>query len=307
MLEEWEEYQSILKEAKGEGSYQDWAKNQNKEFKAATIDKGEQPNTAPYTKSRPMNPKSGLGPLEEADDLVPEINDDLNRELWGEDDKIKSEIAVKLLKIAEDFYKKLDIPADILNITLTGSMANYNWTEKSDLDVHIVIDYSAVDDNVELVEKYLAEAKTNWNRNHEIMINGHEVELYVQNINEPHHSTGVYSIMDNNWLIRPEPAEFEVSEDAIKQKYKSIQDTVKMIEKLQKEQKYEEVYGDTDRLKAKIRNYRQSGLETGGEFSVENLVFKALRNGGELEQMSNLKREAYDNMMSVNEDTRKKR
>ena len=306
MLEEWEEYHSILKEMKTTKAVQGKYRKQWKKG-LAIASKGGQPNTAPYTKTAPPLGKSGLGPLEEADDLVPEINDDLNRELWGEDDKIKSEIAVKLLKIAEDFYKKLDIPADILNITLTGSMANYNWTEKSDLDVHIVIDYSAVDDNVELVEKYLAEAKTNWNRNHEIMINGHEVELYVQNINEPHHSTGVYSIMDNNWLIRPEPAEFEVSEDAIEQKYKSMQDTVKMIEKLQKEQKYEEVHGDTDRLKAKIRNYRQSGLETGGEFSVENLVFKALRNGGELKKLSDLKREAYDNMMSINEATRKKR
>ena len=79
-----------------------------------------------------------------------------------------------------------------------------------------------------------------------------------------------------------------------------------MIEKLQKEKKYEEVYGDTDRLKCKIRNYIQSGLETGGEFSVENLVFKALRNGGELEKLSDLKREAYDNMMSIKEVHRKK-
>ena len=306
MTEEWKEYKSILREAREQGSYQNWAKNQNKKFKAATIDKGEQSNTAPYVKSRPMNPKSGLGPLEEAEELVPEIKEDLNRDIWDEDNKIKPKIAVKLLRIAEDFYKKLDIPADILNITLTGSMANYNWTEKSDLDLHIVIDYSSVDENIELVEKYLSEAKTNWNRNHEIMIKGHEVEIYVQNINEPHHSTGVYSIMDNDWLIVPEPAEFEVSENAIEQKYKSIQDTIKMIEKLQKDKKYEEVYGDTDRLKSKIRNYRQSGLETGGEFSVENLVFKALRNGGELETLSDLKREAYDNMMSVNEAKREK-
>jgi len=306
MLEEWEEYQSILKEAREQGSYQDWAKNQNKEFKADTIDKGKQPNTAPYVKSRPMNPKSGLGPMEEEVSLVPDIKEDLNRDIWNKADRIKPKIAVKLLRIAEDFYKKLDIPADILNITLTGSMANYNWTDKSDLDLHIVIDYSAVDENVELVEKYLSEAKTNWNRNHEIMIEGHEVEIYVQNINEPHHSTGVYSILDNDWLIVPEPAEFEVSEDAIEQKYKSIQQTIEMIEKLQKDKKYEEVYGDTDRLKGKIRNYRQSGLETGGEFSVENLVFKALRNGGELERLSDLKREAYDNMMSINEARRKK-
>jgi len=305
MLEEWEEYQSILKEMKTtqvvQGKYRkQWKKG------LAVASKGGQPNTAPYIKTVPPLGKSGLGPLEESDDLVPDIKEDLNRGIWNEDDKIKSEIAVKLLRIAEDFYKKLDIPADILNITLTGSMANYNWTEKSDLDLHIVIDYSSVDENVELVEKYLSEAKTNWNRNHEIMIDGHEVEIYVQNINEPHHSTGVYSILDNDWLIVPEPAEFEVSEDAIEQKYKSIQQTIEMIEKLQKDKKYEEVYGDADRLKGKIRNYRQSGLETGGEFSVENLVFKALRNGGELEKMSDLKREAYDNMMSINEAKRKK-
>jgi len=306
MLEEWKEYQSILKEMKTtqvvQGKYRkQWKKG------LAMASKGGQPNTAPYTNSAPPLGKSGLGALEESDDLVPEIKEDLNRDIWNKADRIKPKVAVKLLRIAEDFYKKLDIPADILNITLTGSMANYNWTEKSDLDLHIVIDYSAVDENVELVEKYLSEAKTNWNRNHEIMIKGHEVEIYVQNINEPHHSSGVYSILDNDWLIVPEPAEFEVSENAIEQKYKSIQDTIRMIEDLQKDKKYEEVYGDTDRLKGKIRNYRQSGLETGGEFSVENLVFKALRNGGELEKLSNLKREAYDSMMSVQEAKRKKR
>tara|TARA_Y100001973_G_C5188598_1_gene329422 strand:- start:892 stop:1809 length:918 start_codon:yes stop_codon:yes gene_type:complete len=305
MLEEWEEYRNILKEMKTTQQVQNAYKKQGDQA-LAQLDKGDQPNTAPYVKKRPPRGKSGLGPLEEAESLVPEIKEDLNRDIWDEDNKIKSKIAVKLLRIAEDFYKKLDIPADILNITLTGSMANYNWTDKSDLDLHILIDYSAVDENTELVKKYLSEAKTNWNRNHEIMFDGHEVEIYVQDINEPHHSTGVYSIMDNDWLIIPEPAEFEVSEDAIGQKYKSIQDTIKMIEKLQKEKKYEEVYGDTDRLKGKIRNYRQSGLETGGEFSVENLVFKALRNGGELERLSDLKREAYDNMMSVNEAKRKK-
>ena len=305
MLEEWEEYQSILSEIE---PYQVKVRNKiNPAFKKATMLNGGIPNTAPYThKISAKSGKSGLGPMEEEVSVVPEIKEDLNRDIWDEDNKIKPKIAVKLLRIAEDFYKKLDIPADILNITLTGSMANYNWTDKSDLDLHIVIDYSSVDENIELVEKYLSEAKTNWNRNHEIMIKGHEVEIYVQNINEPHHSTGVYSILDNDWLIVPEPAEFRVSEDAIEQKYKSIQDTIKMIDGLQKEKKYEEVYGDTDRLKGKIRNYRQSGLETGGEFSVENLVFKALRNGGELEKLSDLKREAYDSMMSVNEAKRKK-
>jgi hypothetical protein len=185
-------------------------------------------------------------------------------------------------------------------------MANYNWTSKSDLDLHIVIDYGAADDNIELVRQYLIQAKVNWNRSHEIIIKDHEVEVYVQNINEPHHSTGVYSLLDDEWIYKPQRAEFEVSEDAIKQKFDALKETIKMIEKLQKEERYEEAYGDSDRLKEKLRNYRQSGLETGGEFSVENLVFKALRNEGELETLSNLKRDAYDGMMSISEAQRKR-
>jgi predicted nucleotidyltransferase len=244
--------------------------------------------------------------MEEEVSLIPEIKEDLNRDIWNDDNRLKPEIADRLVRIAEDFYKKLELPAHILNITLTGSMANYNWTDKSDLDVHIVIDYSAVDEDIELVRKYLMEAKINWNRSHEIMIKAHEVEIYVQNINEPHHSTGVYSILDEEWVIEPSPVDFEVSEDAVKQKTDGLREAIKMIEKLQKEGKHEEVYGDSDRLKEKLRKFRQGGLEQGGEFSVENLVFKALRNGGELETLSNLKSESYDTIMSIKEGKGKK-
>jgi len=304
-LEEWEEYQSILREMKTTALVQKRYKKQGAQA-LAQLDKGGQPNTAPYTKARPPRGKSGLGPMEEEVNLIPEIKEDLNRDIWNDDNRLKPEIADKLVRIAEDFYKKLELPAPILNITLTGSMANYNWTDKSDLDVHIVIDYSAVDEDIELVRKYLMEAKINWNRSHEIMIKGHEVEIYVQNIGEPHHSTGVYSILDEEWVIEPLPVDFEVSEDAVKQKTDGLRETIKMIEKLQKEGKYEEAYGDSDRLKEKLRKFRQGGLESGGEFSVENLVFKALRNGGELETLSNLKRESYDAIMSIREAKGKK-
>jgi len=302
VLEEWEEYQSILKEVE---PYQKWARAQNRRFKK-WMRKGPKRKAAPYTKEPVLQGKSGLGPLEEKEQLVPEIKEELNQDIWDENEKIRPEIAKKLLMIARDFYEGLDLPAPVLNVTLTGSMANYNWTSKSDLDLHIVIDYSAVDENIELVRQYLIQAKVNWNRSHEIIIKDHEVEVYVQNINEPHHSTGVYSLLDDEWIYKPERAEFEVSEDAIKQKFDALKETIKMIEKLQKEERYEEAYGDSDRLKEKLRNYRQSGLETGGEFSVENLVFKALRNEGELETLSNLKRDAYDGMMSISEAQRKR-
>ena len=145
------------------------------------------------------------------------------------------------------------------------------------------------------------EAKSNWNRNHEIMIKGHEVEIYVQDSNEPHHSTAVYSILKRKWEIVPIRAEFEVSEDAIHQKSEAIKSMIAMIEDMFDEGRYEEVYGDAERLRSKLRNYRQCGLESGGEYSVENLVFKLLRNEEEIDKLHNMKKEAYDAMMSVDE------
>ena len=299
MTTEWDEYKSILSELE---PYQKWAKRQNRRFKK-WMRTGKKRPASPYTVEPVLQGKSGLGPLEEVSN-IPEIKEELNTDIWTSDDKLKPEISEKLLRIAEDFYEKLDLPAPILDITFTGSLANYNWTEMSDIDLHILIDYTDVNEDIELVRKYLMEAKTNWNRNHEITIKGHEVEIYVQNAAEPHHSTGVYSIMNDEWDIKPEPQTFSVSEDAVNQKAEALMSSVEMIEKLKSEGKFEEVYGEADRLRDKLSKYRQSGLETGGEFSVENLVFKALRNNEYLSKLSDLKREAYDELMTVKENER---
>jgi len=294
-LEEWEEYQSIIKEIE---PYQKWAKSQNKKFKKWAFDKGPNPNTAPYTKPYPKNPKSGLGPLEEAEAM--EIHDELDAVFW-KDGKLNQKVRDKLLQIAVQFYEKLDLPATILDITLTGSEANYNYSAGSDLDLHVVINYSDVDDNLKLVKDFLTMAKTNWNRNHEILLKNHEVEIYVQNINEPHHSTGVYSLLNDTWVIKPVHKEFNTSEQAVEQKARAIENLIEMVLELKLKKQYEEAFGEADRLMQKIVKYRQCGLEKGGEFSVENLVFKTLRHNDYLKKLSDLKREAYDKLMSLTE------
>jgi hypothetical protein len=299
-MKEWEEYQSILREIQSEGSYQSYATKQNTKFKE-WLGTGPKRYTSPYTSSAPTTSRTGLGPLAESEDIIPEIKDDLNREIWDDNNKLYPEISEKLLRIARDFYEKLELPAEILDITFTGSMANYNWTNKSDIDLHIIIDYAAVDENIELVRNYLMEAKSNWNRNHEIMIKDHEVEIYVQNANEPHHSTAVYSILKNEWEIEAEKQNFEVSESAVRQKAEAIETNIKLIEDIYENGRYEESYGDSDRLRAKLSKYRQCGLEHGGEYSVENLVFKYLRNSGLLEVLADIKKNSYDGMMSLGE------
>lgn len=301
MTKEWTEYLEILSEMRTTTDVQKGYVGQRNSFMKDMFG-GEQPNTAPYTRPRPPRGKSGLGPLEEDIPLIPEIKEDLNRDIWDENDKLKSEIAQKLLKIARDFYEGLDLAVPILDITITGSIANYNWTEKSDIDLHILIDYAAENEDLELVKKFLSQAKTNWNKNHEIMIKDHEVEVYVQDSNEPHHSTGVYSILNDDWIIKPEKAEFQVSEDDVKKKSQCFMDAIDSIEKTKRESNVEEAYGDAYRLAEKLKNYRQSGLEAGGEFSVENLVFKSLRNSDYIGKLYDLKGETYDSIMSLREE-----
>jgi len=302
-MKEWNEYKSIMSEVE---DFQKKMTALNNRSKERLLTKGGQRNTTPYTirpsLARSKSAPPGFGAIGESEvDLVPEIQDDLNRDIWDDDNKLKPEIAEKLTQIAEDFYEKLDLPTPILDITFTGSMANYNWTNLSDIDLHIVVDYTAINENQELVRNYLMEAKSNWNRNHDIKIKGHEVEIYVQDSNEPHHSTAVYSIANDDWVIKPHRKRFEASEDAIRQKADAFIARIDLLQKLSDEGKHEEVYGDSDRLREKLRKYRQSGLEKGGEFSTENLVFKFLRNSEEIERIYDMKKEAYDAMMSVEE------
>jgi hypothetical protein len=302
-MKEWNEYKTLLCEVE---EFQKKMIRKHKAGKKRILATGKQPNTAPYTQKpsmeRSKSAPPGFGAIGESEvEVVPELKDDLNRDIWNEDNKLKPEISEKLLRIAKDFYEKLDLPAPILDITLTGSMANYNWTDLSDIDLHIVIDYADVNEDLVLVKNYLMEAKSNWNRAHDIRIKNHEVEIYVQDSAEPHHSTAVYSVLNDAWVIKPKVKTFEVSEDAVRQKAEHF---VKMIEDVKNrfgEDRFEEVYGDTSRLREKLGNYRQSGLESGGEYSVENLVFKYLRNTDEIGKLMDLKRDAYDAMMSVKE------
>jgi|TARA_R110000824_G_scaffold254331_1_gene443365 hypothetical protein len=227
-----------------------------------------------------------------------EVNDSLVPEIW-ENDRLKAEVREKLLKIASDFL--IDMPFDLEpdDITLTGSLANYNWSKYSDVDLHILYDFSKVDENRELVIQFFKNLQTNWNNRHDIYMSGYEVEIYFQNSTEPHISTGVYSIQNDEWLTKPKPVAASIDYANIEKKAEDISDRIDHIEKMMEDEEGDAVLDAIDRLKAKIRNMRQSGLEGAGQFSVENLAFKVLRRSEELGRLSDLKAKAYDETMSI--------
>jgi DNA-binding Lrp family transcriptional regulator len=214
------------------------------------------------------------------------LKDDLNPKLWT-DFEINEEVKEDLLKIASDFYSSTDLNADV---------KDYNWSEKySDYDLHILINFKDVDDNVELVKKFVDSAKNIWNKDHDIRIKGYEVEVYIQDISEPHKSTGIFSLLKDKWIVRPEKVDVEPDEDMIKEKAKSIMMAIDDIEDEVDEDKYEAFIEKIDKVWNKVKDYRKSGLDSeGGEFSTGNFVFKLLRRNGYISKIMSLKKESYD-------------
>jgi predicted nucleotidyltransferase len=222
-----------------------------------------------------------------------EYHNELTSNLW-KDDKIRKEVRSKLLNIADLFFDFLEIDwVDIKDIVITGSSANYNYTRYSDIDLHLIIDYKTVHKDCPLVSEYFNTKKTLFNKNHDITIKGRPVELYVEDISSPAKSTGVYSLIKNDWVKKPEYRPVQINDISIKSKLRYYKDLI------------DEILKDGHDLESienfieKIYNMRKSGLEKSGEFSVENIVFKLLRNGGYLDSLKDYVRNKYDYGLSL--------
>jgi len=230
-----------------------------------------------------------------------EIQDSLQPDVWESEEKLNEEIGARLYEIAKEFFKSLDIDwVKIIDITITGTLANYTWSKYSDIDLHIIIDYEQVDENQELVQNYLRKASSSWNKNHDIFIKGFEIEVYVQDSNEPHYSTGVYSVKYDQWDTKPSKVEPKIDYENVQKKTATLMDKIDEVYDIYKEGDYDASLENAESVRRKIRKFRQSGLEKGGVFSVENLAFKLLRRTDYLERLSSLRIQSYDKSMSIN-------
>lgn len=230
------------------------------------------------------------------------IKDSLNTDIW-EGNKLSDKVRVKLIKIAEDFFKDLEIPSkiSIKDIIFTGSLANFNWSKFSDIDLHIVIDFKEFDTNTKLIEDFFYAQKAIWNQEHDITVFKYPVELYVQDVNHELVATAIYSVLKDKWLLKPKREEFKVDKKAIKDKADKIIHQLKDIRDAYKDDEYQIVVDKVKSLKDKIKQMRSAGLEQGGEFSLENLVFKVLRRTPFMDQLDSFKAKSYDKLMSVTE------
>jgi hypothetical protein len=228
-------------------------------------------------------------------------NAELNPIFW-QDGKFNPEVRTKLLQIAHDFYEDLKVSAPIVDIQLTGSLANYNWTAHSDLDVHVIMNLSEVNPDLELVKVAMEGLKTVWNQRHPVNIHGFDVELYAQDVNQLHLASGLYSLMKDEWLREPSFNPPTIDERDVDMKADhyiyEIEELMKEIQGAEPEEA-KDIMERASVLKKKISKSRDEQLaHKGGEFSIENLVFKRLRNEGWIGKLIDLKAQAYSHIYS---------
>jgi hypothetical protein len=215
------------------------------------------------------------------------INRNLNPKLW-DGDRLKPEISDKLKRIARAFEEFVGIDLEVVDYTVTGSNANFTWTAYSDLDLHLIIPGTPTDEQRELFNA----KKALWAEQHNITIKGLPVETYVQGEDEPHHSTGVYSILKDQWLTKPKKVKPDVDDAAVEAKKDSIMRTIETAI-LSRD------LAQLRTVKERITKMRRAGLERAGEWSVENLVFKILRNLGVIDEITEKIRELEDQELSL--------
>lgn len=235
------------------------------------------------------------------------VRDYLENHIWDEDGNLDPMVRRVLMGVSDDFWESCNVrwvkPKGVL---LTGSICNFNWSKYSDVDVHVVVDFSEVHDNKEFVQEYFDDKKNDWNNSHEhLNVYGFPIELYVEDINADTTSAGIYDLWKNEWVKEPEEGNIEpikLNKYAIKEVaaeiMTEIDDLCDAFDGEEDKHKLEEIADAADVLSKKIKSIRKVGLKR-GEMGSGNIAYKVARRMGYLDKLWKLKTDCYDKINSI--------
>lgn len=226
----------------------------------------------------------------------PYFKDELNPDIF-EDMRMIPEVREALLEIADEFIK--DVEAEefkipVIDIELVGSNASYNYTELSDIDVHIVAAIEKIKQSNDFFVKSYFEAKRKiFFQQHNITVKGRPVELYIEDSRTPGVYNGVYSIKNNKWIQMPSKEKVQINTTSVQERFDSYHvDISDLINKPGNIKEALKVYKH-------LFDMRKSGLKDGGEFSSENIVFKKLRDSGLIDRLRDYMYKERDKELSL--------
>jgi predicted nucleotidyltransferase len=233
-----------------------------------------------------------------------ESQDKLNPKIWEKDGNsytMNPNVREKLLEVANLFIDSLGVDVVITDIIMIGSLVNYNWSKYSDIDLHVVVNFNQFPENTkDLYIEFFDLKKVVFNQKHNITMFGYDVECFVQKEDETTFSSGIYSILYDNWMNEPKKLDNNnIDKNLIKDRanqWMRIIDGV--IDNIQDEDP-DEIKSLVKQYKEKLKKFRNCGLEKNGEMSLENLVFKLLRRNGYIEKLYDLPTEIVDKKLSM--------
>ncbi len=218
-------------------------------------------------------------------------HDELNTALFAED-RLMPEVRIQLRKIADQFIRFVAVPLDVKDIVFTGSNASYHYTQHSDIDLHVIVKLKGGASMRAYMRQLFDAKKSLWNQMHDIHIRGYEVELYIEPTEEPAVSSGVYSVMNDSWVKHPKKENPTLDDISVQSKYRQYKNEIEAAVKTND-------VSEIDALMAELREMRSSGLAKGGEYSVENIVYKLLRVRGDLQKLWSARSELGDKELSM--------
>ena len=230
-----------------------------------------------------------------------DVQNNLNPDIWTEkDNKMNPQVRKNLLEIAFQFIDSLDTDVIVDDIIVVGSIANYNWSKYSDIDLHILIDYKQFPQGLkELYTEYFDLKKIVFNQKRDIKMFGFDVECFVEDIDAKGVSGGEYSILENEWIKKPKKFDASVDKNMIVKTSKKWMRFIDTLLKNIEDESPEQIEKILKTYKNKLKKFRISGLQKGGEMSLENLVFKVLRRNGYIDKLYKYPIKVIDTKLSI--------
>ena len=229
----------------------------------------------------------------------------LSPDIWETPEQVKLKVKLKLKRIANAFLRDHNIDPDAVeDIYFTGSLAGYNYHPDSDIDLHIVVDFSKVNQDLDMVRDLFNSRRLVWNERHNITIFGHEVEIFVEDVNEVYDDEDrpVYSLEKDQWVNTPKRLDRDFDYDSAMKKAGMISHQIGLVQELMNQEKFVEAKRQATRIFGRLKRMRKAGLQREGAYSPENIAFKILRKRGEIDLLGDLKSASFDKMMSLHND-----
>lgn len=218
-----------------------------------------------------------------------EEHSQLNPKIWN-GNQLRDDVKVALLRIAQEFVEFIDVSVEVIDVLVTGGQVSYHYTKYSDLDLHLVIDYDAVECDQEVAE--LLDAKRLlFKEQHKIEIHGIPVEPGTEDAKRPSVSAA-YSLKSDSWIRTPVNHSGRIN---AKEVQKQAEYWAKIIRSVLN-QNEPEMAKKTLKL---LRKYRKMGLKVTGEYGPENLAYKALRNQNLIKKLADRVNQDTDRSLSL--------